>query len=203
MANPTAPVPSAPLDGIRILDLTSVLMGPYATRILGDMGADVIKIEPPEGDMLRTAGGARLSPVMMNLYRNKRSVVLDLKGIAGKAALAALIRTADVLVHNLRPRVMDRLGFTYPTVRAIKPDIIYCTATGFGSEGPYSEKPAYDDLVQAASGFAAASLHLHDEPAYAPAVICDKLVAQAVVYSILGGLLQRAQIGRASCRERV
>jgi crotonobetainyl-CoA:carnitine CoA-transferase CaiB-like acyl-CoA transferase len=195
MANPTAPVPSAPLDGIRILDLTSILMGPYATRILGDMGADVIKIEPPEGDMLRTAGGARLSPVMMNLYRNKRSVVLDLKGIAGKAALAALIRTADVLVHNLRPRVMDRLGFTYPTVRAIKPDIIYCTATGFGSEGPYSEKPAYDDLVQAASGFAAASLHLHDEPAYAPAVIFDKLVAQAVVYSILGGLLQRARGG--------
>jgi crotonobetainyl-CoA:carnitine CoA-transferase CaiB-like acyl-CoA transferase len=139
MANPTAPAPSAPLDGIRILDLTSVLMGPYATRILGDMGADVIKIEPPEGDMLRAAGGARISAVMMNLYRNKRSVVLDLKAAAGKSALEALIRTADVLVHNLRPQVMDRLGFTYPTVRAIKPNIIYCSATGFGSEGPYSE----------------------------------------------------------------
>lgn len=187
--------PCAPLDGIRVLDLTSVLMGPFATRILGDMGADVIKIEPPEGDMLRCPSGARLSPVMINLYRNKRSVVLDLKQPVGKAALEALIRTADVFVHNLRPQVMDRLGFTYKAVRAIKPDIIYCTATGFGSEGPYREKPAYDDLIQAASGFAAASLPVTGEPAYAPAVICDKLVGQAVVYSILAGLLQRARGG--------
>ena len=195
MTTPKAEAPSAPLDGVRILDLTSVLMGPLATRILGDMGADVIKIEPPEGDMLRPPGGARLSPVMMNLYRNKRSAVLDLKRPAGKAALEALIRTSDVLVHNLRPQVMDRLGFTYEAVRAIKPDIIYCTATGFGSEGPYREKPAYDDLIQAASGFAAASLPLTGEPSYAPAVICDKLVGQAIAYAILGGLLQRARGG--------
>jgi crotonobetainyl-CoA:carnitine CoA-transferase CaiB-like acyl-CoA transferase len=195
MANPQAQPPSAPLDGIRILDLTSVLMGPFATRILGDMGADVIKIEPPEGDMLRTGDGARLSPVMMNLYRNKRSVVLDLKQAAGKAALEALIPTADVLVHNLRPQVMERLGFTYEAVRALNPAIIYCTATGFGSGGPYSEKPAYDDLIQAASGFAAANLPLTGEPAYAPAAICDKLVGQAIVYSVLGGLLQRARGG--------
>jgi crotonobetainyl-CoA:carnitine CoA-transferase CaiB-like acyl-CoA transferase len=195
MANLASQTPSAPLDGLRILDLTSVVMGPFATRILGDMGADVIKIEPPEGDMLRPAGGARLSPVMMNLYRNKRSVVLDLKHAAGKAALEALIPTADVLVHNLRPQVMDRLGFTYEAVRALKPDIIYCAATGFGSDGPYGEKPAYDDLIQAASGFAAASLELTGEPAYAPAVICDKLVGQAIVYAILGGLLQRARGG--------
>lgn len=183
--------PASPLDGIRIIDLTSVVMGPFATRILGDMGGDVIKIEPPEGDMLRSVGGARLSPVMMNLYRNKRSVVLDLKQADGKSALEALIRTADVFVHNLRPQVMDRLGFTYEAVRAIKPDIIYCSATGFGSDGPYSEKPAYDDLIQAASGFAAASIPLTGEPAYAPAVICDKLVGQAIAYSILGGLLHR------------
>ncbi|MGH7023311.1 MAG: CaiB/BaiF CoA transferase family protein [Caulobacteraceae bacterium] len=183
------------MDGIRILDLSSVVMGPFATRILGDMGADVIKIEPPEGDMLRPTGGARLSPVMMNLYRNKRSVVLDLKRPAGKAALEALIGTADVLVHNLRPQVMERLGFTYEAVRAIKPDIIYCTATGFGSDGPYREKPAYDDLIQAASGYAAASLPLTGEPAYAPAVVCDKLVGQAIAYAILGGLLQRARGG--------
>src|SRR5687768_3394484 len=164
MANSTPQEPPAPLDGIRVLDLSSVLMGPFATRILGDMGADVIKIEPPEGDMLRSPGGARLSPVMINLYRNKRSVVLDLKQGAGKAALEALIPTADVFVHNLRPQVMDRLGFTYESVRAINPNIIYCTATGFGSEGPYRDKPAYDDLIQAASGFAAASLPLTGEP---------------------------------------
>jgi crotonobetainyl-CoA:carnitine CoA-transferase CaiB-like acyl-CoA transferase len=195
MANPQTQPPSAPLDGIRVLDLTSVLMGPFATRILGDMGADVIKIEPPEGDMLRTGDGARLSPVMINLYRNKRSVVLDLKQGAGKAALEALIPTADVLVHNLRPQVMERLGFTYEAVQALNPDIIYCTATGFGTGGPYSEKPAYDDLIQAASGFAAANLPLTGEPAYAPAAICDKLVGQAIVYSVLGGLLQRARGG--------
>lgn len=191
MSNSSTKAPETPLEGIRILDLSSVLMGPLATRIFGDMGADVIKIEPPEGDMLRSPDGARLSPVMMNLYRNKRSVVLDLKRDDGKAALEALIRTADVFLHNLRPRVMKRLGFTYEVVRAIKPDIIYCTATGFGSEGPYSEKPAYDDLIQAVSGFAAASFPLTGEPAYAPAVICDKLVGQAIAYSILGGLLQR------------
>jgi len=187
--------PASPLDGIRVIDLTSVLMGPLATRILGDMGADVIKVEPPEGDMLRSPGGSGLSPVMINLYRNKRSVVLDLKQSEGKAALEALIRTADVFIHNLRPQVMKRLGFTYDIVRAIKPDIIYCTAIGFGSDGPYSEKPAYDDLIQAASGFASTSVPLTGEPAYAPAVICDKLVGQAVVYSILGGLLQRARGG--------
>lgn len=194
MADSTHP-PTAPLEGIRVLDLTSVLMGPFATRILGDMGADVIKIEPPEGDMLRSSSGSRLTPVMINLYRNKRSIVLDLKNVEGRSALEALIRTADVFIHNLRPKVMDRLGFTYDAVRAINPDIIYCAATGFGSDGPYSEKPAYDDLIQAASGFAAASLPLSGEPAYAPAVICDKLVGQAVVYSILAGLLQRARGG--------
>lgn len=195
MANSSAQAPAAPLDGVRVLDLTSVLMGPLATRILGDMGADIIKIEPPEGDMLRTSGGSGLSPVMMNLYRNKRSVVLDLKHPEGKAALEALIRTADVFVHNLRPQVMERLGFTYQVVSAIKPDIIYCTATGFGGDGPYGEKPAYDDLIQAASGFASASIPLTGEPAYAPAVICDKLVGQAIAYSILGGLLHRARGG--------
>lgn len=195
MAAPSVQAPATPLDGIRIIDLTSVVMGPLATRILADMGADLIKIEPPEGDMLRTASGSRLSPVMMNLYRNKRSVVLDLKHATGKAALEALIRTADVLVHNLRPQVMERLGFTYEAVRAIKPDIIYCAATGFGSEGPYAEKPAYDDLIQAASGFASASLPITGEPAYAPAVICDKLVGQAIVYAILAGLLHRERGG--------
>jgi len=193
--------PSTPLEGIRIIDLTSVVMGPYATRILGDMGADVIKVEPPEGDMLRPPGGARLSGMMLNLYRNKRSVVLDLKQESGKRALEALLRTADVLVHNLRPQVMQRLGFTYETVQAIKPDIIYCSATGFGSDGPYGEKPAYDDLIQAGSGFASAAMPLTGEPAYAPAIICDKLAGQAIAYAILGGLLQRARGGAGQAIE--
>lgn len=187
--------PAQPLEGIRILDLTSVIMGPFATRILADLGADVIKIEPPEGEMLRPPGGARISGPMLNLYRNKRSIVLDLKSEAGKAALRALIPTADVLAHNLRPQVMARLGFDYETVRALNPDIIYCAAVGFGSDGPYAAKPAYDDLIQAASGLAAAATPVVGEPAYAPAVICDKLSGQAIAYSILAALLHRARGG--------
>ncbi len=187
--------PAQPLDGIRIIDLTSVIMGPYATRLLADLGADVIKIEPPAGDMMRPPGGARLSGIMLNLYRNKRSVTLDLKAQKDCEALEALIRTADVFVHNLRPQVMARLGFTYERVRALRPDIIYCGAYGFGADGPYCEKPAYDDLIQASSGLAATAIPLTGEPAYASAVICDKLSGQAIAYAILAALLHRARGG--------
>jgi crotonobetainyl-CoA:carnitine CoA-transferase CaiB-like acyl-CoA transferase len=135
--------PTAPLDGVRVLDLTSVIMGPLATRMLADLGADVIKIEPPEGEMLRSADGARISPMMLNLYRNKRSIVLDLKAAEGRRALDALIPTADVFVHTLRPQVMDRLGFTYARVRTLNPQIIYCAASGFGSDGPYGSDGTY------------------------------------------------------------
>jgi crotonobetainyl-CoA:carnitine CoA-transferase CaiB-like acyl-CoA transferase len=186
---------AAPLDGIRVLDLTSVIMGPFATRILADLGADVIKIEPPEGDGLRSFRGPRISPILLNLWRNKRSVVLDLKSEEGRAALEALIPTADVFVHNLRPQVMKRLGFTYDRVKALAPDIIYCTAQGFGSDGPYGEKAAYDDLIQASAGYASTSIPLTGEPAYASAVICDKLAGQAIAYSIMAGLLHRERGG--------
>jgi crotonobetainyl-CoA:carnitine CoA-transferase CaiB-like acyl-CoA transferase len=200
MSNSESAKPIAPLDGIRILDLTSVIMGPFATRILADMGADVIKIEPPEGDMLRPPRGG-LSAMMLNLYRNKRSVTLDLKSSDGKAALEALIPTADVLVHNLRPRVMQRLGFNYEAVKTLNPKIVYCAATGFGSDGPYCDKPAYDDLIQASSGYASTNIPLTGEPAYAPAIICDKLVGQAIAYAILGALLHRERAGMGQAIE--
>ena len=187
--------PTAPLDGVRVLDLTSVIMGPLATRMLADLGADVIKIEPPEGEMLRSADGARISPMMLNLYRNKRSIVLDLKVAEGRRALDALIPTADVFVHTLRPQVMDRLGFTYARVRTLNPQIIYCAASGFGSDGPYGAKPAYDDLIQAASGYASATVPLTGEPAYAPAIICDKLAGHAIAQGVLAGLLHRERGG--------
>ena len=187
--------PAGALDGIRVLDLTSVIMGPFATRILGDLGADVIKIETPEGDALRAAKGARISAILLNLYRNKRSVVLDLKSPDGRAALDALIPTADVFVHNLRPQVMQRLGFTYEHVRALRPDIVYCGAYGFGADGPYGEKAAYDDLIQAAAGYASTAIPVTGEPAYASAVICDKLAGQAIAYSILAALLHRERGG--------
>lgn len=192
---------SSPLDGLRVLDLSSVIMGPYATRILADYGADVIKIEPPEGDMNRTPGGARLSPQMLNLWRNKRSVMLDLKTPRGREDLKALIPTADVFLHNLRPAVMARLGFGYDVVKGLRPDILYCVATGFGSGGPYAERPAYDDLIQAGSGFASTYVPLTGEPAYAPAIICDKLVGQALVGAVLAGLVHRLRTGEGQSIE--
>lgn len=187
-----------PLGGIRVLDLTSVIMGPFATHILADMGADVIKVESPEGDSLRSYEPRRnpgMAGNILNLHRNKRSIVLDLKREECRAALNRLIETADVFVHTLRPNAIARLGYAYEQVRALKPDIIYCGAYGFGAKGPYSDKPAYDDLIQAGSGVAALYAAVYDEPAYVPTVICDKLAGQAIAYSILAALLQRARGG--------
>lgn len=187
-----------PLTGIRIIDLTTVVMGPYATQLLGDMGADVIKVEPPQGDSTRAYRPARtkgISGSFLNTNRNKRSIAMDMRLAPARRALAKLIVGADVLVHNLRPSVIARMGFDYNAVRKIKPDIIYCAATGFGSDGPYAEKPAYDDMIQAASGFAALSMPMRGEPAYAPAVICDKLAGQTMAAAILGALLHRQRGG--------
>lgn len=187
-----------PLGGTRILDLTSVIMGPFATHILADLGADVIKVESPEGDSLRHYEPLRnpgMAGNILNLHRNKRSIMLDLKRPDCRAALNRLIETADVFVHSLRPKAIERLGYGYGQVRATKPDIIYCGAYGFGAQGPYSDKPAYDDLIQAGSGVAALYGDVHGEPVYVPTVICDKLAGQAIAYAILAGLFQRARGG--------
>ena len=183
-----------PLGGIRILDLTSVIMGPFATHILADLGADVIKVESPEGDSLRHYEPLR-NPGMAGNILNKRSIMLDLKRADCRAALNRLIETADVFVHSLRPKAIERLGYGYEPVRATKPDIIYCGAYGFGAQGPYSDKPAYDDLIQAGSGVAALYGNVHGEPAYVPTVICDKLAGQAIAYAVLAALFQRARGG--------
>lgn len=187
-----------PLTGYRILDLTSVIMGPFATRILGDLGADVIKVESPEGDSVRHYHPQRnpgMSGNTLNLQRNKRSIVLDLKRAECRAALNRLIETADVFVHAMRPKAIERLGYGYEQVRGIKPEIVYCGAYGFGAKGPYADKAAYDDLIQAGSGIAALYGQLHGEPAYVPTVICDKLTGQAIAYAILAALLHRARGG--------
>ena len=173
-------------------------MGPFATHILGDMGADVIKIEGPEGDSIRhyrPQRGTGMSGTFLNLNRNKRSVMLDLKRPECRAALSKLIETADVFVHSIRPQAIARLGFGYEQVRAIRPDIIYCGAYGFGAAGPYAHKAAYDDLIQAGSGIAALSRLVYGRPAYAPTVICDKLSGQAIAYSIIAALFQRERGG--------
>jgi len=184
-----------PLTGIRILDLTGVVMGPFGTHILADLGADVIKVESPEGDSTRNYKPLRhegMAGSFLNLHRNKRGLLLDLKQPEGQAALMRLVETADVFVHNMRPKAIERLGFDYAAVRAIKPDIVYCGAYGFGAAGPYRNKAAYDDLIQAGSGIAGLYRQVHGEPAYVPTVVCDKLAGQTIAWAILAALFQRS-----------
>ena len=186
------------LTGIRILDLTAVIMGPYATHILADMGADVIKVEPPGGDAFRRYGPARsdgMGGSILQLHRNKRSIVLDFKRPAARRALEKLIANSDVVIHNQRPALARRLGLDWETVSRINPDVVLCAARGFGADGPYAEKPAYDDIIQAGSGYAALVDQVHGVPRYAPTAICDKIAGQTVAYAVLGALLFRERGG--------
>ena len=144
-----------PLDGVRVIDLTTVVMGPYATQILGDLGADVIKVEPLEGDVMRSAWPQRhpgMGYIFLNVNRNKRSVALDLKRAEARDALLALARGADVLVYNIRPQAMGRLRLAYEDLRAVNERILYVGAFGYSQRGPYAARPAYDDLIQGAVG---------------------------------------------------
>lgn len=187
------------LSGLRVLDLTSVILGPYATQILGDLGAEVVKIEPPEGDSMRTITPVvhpGMSAIFANMNRNKRSVRLDLKSAAGKAALAKLVPTADAFVHNMRQEALDRLGFGYETVRALNPNIVYAAAVGYGRHGRYRGKPAYDDVIQAASGFAGLSGLRDGAPAYAPTIAADKVSGLHLAYAVLAALLYRERHGK-------
>ena len=167
----------SPLTGYRILDLTSVIMGPFATQNLGDMGADVIKVESPEGDLTRTIGPSRnlgMGAMYLNANRNKRSIVLDLKQADGRDALLKLAQTADVLVHSMRPQAMRRLQLDYPDLKAVKPEIIYCACYGFGENGPYAGRPAYDDVIQGVSGLSSIVSFITGEPRHVPALFADR-----------------------------
>lgn len=190
-----------PLHGIRIIDLTQFVLGPYATQTLGDLGADVIKVEEPSGDRQRNQGKAPKSQTMGPLYvalnRNKRSVAIDLKSDKGKAALGKLIATGDVFIHNMRPEAVKRLGFGYDAVAAIKPDIVYVEAVGYGSGGPYNGRQAFDDLIQGASG-ACDLLRLYDgneELRPFPSIIADKTCGLFAVIATLAALQHRARTG--------
>jgi crotonobetainyl-CoA:carnitine CoA-transferase CaiB-like acyl-CoA transferase len=190
---------AGPLAGVRILELTSVVLGPWACQILGDLGADVVKVEPPSGDSNRQAGPAR-HPGMAALYltcnRNKRSLVLDLKQEAGRRALLKLAETADVLVHNYRPKALERLGLDYPALREANPRIIFCGTYGYSRRGPYRDRAAYDDLIQSASGIAMLFSRLGEEPRYLPTLIADKTAGLAVVYSVTAALYHREKTGQ-------
>lgn len=189
-----------PLHGIKIIDMTSVLMGPFATLSLGDMGADVIKIEAPQGDLVREIGPGRhadMGPIFLNANRSKRSIALDLKKPAGLNVLHRLLADADVLVYNVRPNAMARLGLDYEAVAAINPRIVYAGLFGFGQDGPYAARPAYDDLMQGGAALSHLIARSGDgTPRYVPTAMADRIVGLTAVGGILASLLARERTGR-------
>jgi crotonobetainyl-CoA:carnitine CoA-transferase CaiB-like acyl-CoA transferase len=193
-----------PLAGIKVIDLTTVVLGPLATQILGDLGAEVIKIEAPEGDIMRYAGPARhreMGHVFLNLNRNKRSLVLDLKQPAAAPVLLALVARSDVLMHNMRPQAMARLGFTWERLCEVNPRLVYCSAHGYGQDGPFADRPAFDDIIQGGSGLVALEMATGGEARFVPTLIGDKVVGLTMVYAVMAALLQRERTGRGQAIE--
>ena len=190
------------LEGIRIVDLTTVIFGPYATQMLADLGAEVIKVETPGvGDVSRYLGNGVPDPTMGSIHltvnRGKRSIALDLKKPEDAEVLRGLIATADVFFHNVRGKAIARLGFDYDGCRAIKPDIIYVHGTGFGQEGPYADLQAYDDVIQAASGTTSLLPRVDGDPRprYFPSLIADKVAGQFGAQAILAALVHKFRTG--------
>src|SRR6266850_1255507 len=189
-----------PLQGVRVLDLTTVVMGPYATQILGDFGAEVIKVEPLEGDVIRNAWPFRnpgMGTIFLNTNRNKRSIALDLKKDAAREACLALAAKSDVLVYNIRPQAMARLHLSYAEIRAVNEKIIYVGCFGFSQRGPYAARAAYDDMIQGAAGIP----HLLQkqgaaEPRYAPMIVADRSVGQQVASAVSAALYYREKTGK-------
>ncbi len=189
-----------PLAGIRVVDLTTVMMGPSATQALAEMGADVIKVEAPGGDPIRTVGPARhagMGGLFMNANRGKRSLAIDLKRPGGRDALLALAATADVVAYNVRPQAMARLGLGYADVAAVRPGIVYAGMFGYGQDGPYASRPAYDDLMQGAALIPYLMMRASGgEPRYVPNAIADRIVGLTAVGYICAALLHRERTGQ-------
>ena len=196
---------SGPLTGVRIVDITTVVMGPYATQILGDLGADIIKIEAPDGDNTRHVGPMRhpgMGHMFLHLNRNKKSVVLDLKQAAGREALLRLAQQADVLLYNVRPQAMARLKLGYDDIAAVNPRIIYVGAYGFSQDGPYAAKPAYDDLIQGMVGLPWLMRQSGAaEPRFIPSTLADRIVGLHAVYAVTAALYHRERTGRGQSVE--
>lgn len=198
------PNPSAALSGIRVLDMTSLGMGPLAAQILGDHGADVIKVEAPVGDIFRHVLPQRssgMSHAFIQFNRNKRSIALDLKKPEGLAAMTRLVAGADVLLSNLRPAAMARLGLTPAQLTQIKPDLIYCACYGYSERGPYAGRPAADDTIQAMSGLAGLHQMATGTPQFVPSVVADKAVGQAVANAVLAAIVHRLRTGEGQAIE--
>jgi crotonobetainyl-CoA:carnitine CoA-transferase CaiB-like acyl-CoA transferase len=194
-----------PLEGVRVVDLTSVVVGPLATQILADHGADVIKVESQTGDLVRNLNGKSVTPAMgakfLHLNRNKRSLVLDLKQPAGYAALEKLLARADVMIWNNRPPSMARMKLSYDDVRAINPTIVYCGMFGFGQDGRYRDKPAYDTIIQGSGGMSALHHRAMGEPRFVPMVVADKVTGLIAVQMIAMALYGRARTGEGCAIE--
>lgn len=192
------------LHGVRVVDLTTVVLGPYATKLIADLGADVVKVEPLSGDQYRFVRPGR-SPEMgggfLNLNINKRSIAIDLSKTEGRDLLASLVTRADVLVHNMRPKSAAKFGITYEKARVLKPDIVYCYAPGFGQDATYRDEPAYDDTIQAASGIAALNRDRNGEPRFVPTIIADKVGGLHLATAIAAGIAARARTGSGCCIE--
>jgi crotonobetainyl-CoA:carnitine CoA-transferase CaiB-like acyl-CoA transferase len=187
------------LHGVRVIDLSSVVMGPYAAQIMGDLGADVIKVESPGGDVARKTFPQRhagMGALALNVNRNKRGVELDLKTEAGHAAFLRLLEDADILVTNMRPGALDRLGLGYEQLAAGHPKLIYCNAQGFRSDSDRAGRAAYDEIVQASSGMADLMRRATGTPTYAPTILADKLCALTIVYSALAALVHQRATGQ-------
>ncbi len=194
-----------PLEGIRIVDMTSVVVGPMVTQVMADYGADVVKIEPPGGDHVRGLAGkgrtAGMSSKFLHLNRNKRSLVLDIKQPQGFEVLARLIKRGDVLIWNMRPAAMKALKLDYESVRAMNPKIVYQGIVGFGSKGRYAGKPAYDPIIQGMGGIAALHHRATGEPRYVPIVMADKNAGLVATQMLLLALLARERTGEGQCVE--
>lgn len=194
-ANP----PAGPLAGIRVIDLTSVLMGPHCTQILADLGADVVKVESPYGDTTRRLPGARtpgMSGMFVNVNRNKRGIVLDLKKPEAREALLRLVATADVFIHSMRTEAIGRLGLAYADIERVNPSIVYMNVYGFSRRGQRSNDAAYDDTIQAVSGLASLQERLIGRPNFVSTVLADKTTALTATWALLAALFHRERTGQ-------
>lgn len=186
------------LHGIRVIDMAAVVMGPYAAQILGDLGADVVKVEPPTGDMTRHSQPQRhpgMGALALNVNRNKRSVALDLKSEDGREAFLKLVDGADVLITNTRPGGLRRLGLDYETLSARNPRLVYCGAQGFRGDSDRADRAAYDEIVQSGSGLADLMRRATGQPTYVPTILADKVCALTIVYSVLAAVIHQRTTG--------